>query len=355
MRGYEDRTTSGERPRTLVLLPEGGLSDPASRTRCYALAEKLTAHRNIQVLSPLEHADRVLRFLVNTFSLFALYRVAKQSRNRVTLFVQRGARFRTRVFLLLVWRRVTGSKLVFDFDDAIYIRFPQSTRSLCTEADLVLAANENLAAYARQFSRRVFVVPTSIDLNLYGLPRPPTAKHESLVIGWIGTRWNLGYLAALARPLERLKSSCDFVLALITEPSSASDLELPQEIRVRIIPWTLKDFVQNLATFDVGVCPLPDDPWTRGKSSYKVLEYMALGIPAVASPVGGIVDAIEDGKDGFLATTEDEWYVHLSELLHHPELRSKMGKAGREKVESRYSLDVTAESVERYFSELDRE
>lgn len=292
---------------------------------------------------------------MNTTRLLSLYRVAKQSRNRVTLFAQRGTKVRIRVMLLLTWHKITGSKLVFDLDDALYVRFPWSTRALCRHSDVVIVANHGLADYARQFSRRVFVVPTSIDLKVYELPGSPSPTRDIPVIGWIGTCWNLRYLSILATPLKRLKLSNKFVLTLVTDPSSVGEVGLPPQIPLRIIPWTLKDFVQNLAGFDVGVCPLPDNEWTRGKSSYKVLEYMALGIPSVASPVGGIADAIDPGTDGFFAATEDDWYERLRDLLDHPEMRREMGKAGRKKVEARFSLDAAAKAIERQLDELDQE
>ncbi len=249
---------------------------------------------------------------------------------------------------------MTASKLIFDFDDALYIDFPWSTRQLCRHADVVLAANKVLAKYARQYSNHVFVVPTSIDLKLYQPPERAPANRDAAVIGWIGTRWNLGYLRMLEAPLSRLIASFDFVLTLITDPSSAGEVSLPPEIPLRVVPWTLGDFVQNLSTCDVGICPLPDNPWTQGKSSYKVLEYMALGIPAVASPVGGIIDAIEPGADGYFATSGDDWYIHLRDLLEDPNLRREMGRAGRRKVEARFSLDVAVSEIERHLEELDR-
>ena len=335
------------------MLPESTIDNPASRTRCYALVDKLSGRRDVVLLTSKAHPDRVFRFLRNTRLVLSLYPLSKRAGHQVTVFAQRGTKFRSRVYLLLLWRRVTRSMIVFDFDDAVFIQFPRGTRDFCSGADAVFAANEYLAAYARRFSNHVFVMPTSIDLSLY--QRPPTlpVKGDVPVIGWIGTSWNLEYLRILARPLQRLRMSNDFVLTLITDPTMVRGLDLPPDIRLRIVPWTLGDFIANLATFDVGVCPLPDNPWTRGKSGYKVLEYMALGIPAIASPVGEVSHTIDPGTDGFLAATDDDWYTHLRYLLEHPELREAMGNAGRRKVESQFSLDGAVKEIEKHLSELD--
>ncbi len=342
-------------PRTLVMLPESTVNNPASRARCYALVDKLAAGRDITVLGSKEHRDRIFRFLLNSYTLLTLFPLSKAAGHRVTLFAQRGTKFRTRVDLLLFWKKITESKLLFDFDDAIFIQFPRGTQRLCHSADVVVAANEYLAGYARRFSNHVFVVPTPIDLGLYQRPATLPVKGDVPVIGWIGTSWNLEYLRLLVRPLQRLHASNDFVLTLVTDPSMARELELPADIPLKIVPWTLSDFIPTLATFDIGVYPLPDDPWTRGKSGYKVLEYMALGIPAVASPVGEVIHTIDPGVDGLLAATEEDWYIHLRRLLEHPELRETMGRAGRKKVESRFSLDAAVKEIEKRLDELDRE
>ena len=335
------------------MLPESTIDNPASRTRCYALVDKLSGRRDVVLLTSKAHPDRVFRFLRNTRLVLSLYPLSKRAGNQVTVFAQRGTKFRSRVYLLLLWRRVTRSLIVFDFDDAVFVQFPKGTRDLCSGADAVFAANEYLATYARRFSNRVFVVPTPIDLSLYHRPPAVPVKGDVPVIGWIGTSWNLEYLRILARPLQRLRMSNDFVLTLITDPTMVRGLDLPPDIRLRIVPWTLGDFIANLATFDVGVCPLPDNPWTRGKSGYKVLEYMALGIPPIASPVGGVIGTIDPGKDGLFATTEDEWYVHLRNLLEPQELRDVIGRAGRRKVESRFSLDAVARQIDSRLDELD--
>ena len=297
----------------------------------------------------------VTQVLRSTWHTLALFPRSKRAANRLTLFAQRGTNVSPRFEVLLLWRKMTQSKLIFDFDDAVFLSYPRGTRALCQAADFVFVANEFLAEYARRFSKKVFVLPTSIDLDVYRRPKVATSKPSVPVIGWIGTPSNFGYLRLLTRPLLRLRRSHDFVLTLITDQSQRHRLDLPEDLPLRIVPWTLDDFVENLTTFDVGVCPLPDEPWTRGKSGYKVLEYMALEIPPVASPVGRIADLITPGVDGVLAGTEEEWHAHLRELLENPKLRVEMGRAARKTVEARFSMDAVAREIVGHLDELDKE
>jgi glycosyltransferase involved in cell wall biosynthesis len=114
------------------------------------------------------------------------------------------------------------------------------------------------------------------------------------------------------------------------------------DVRVEILPWSEETEVALLQTCDVGIMPLPDEPWTRGKCGFKMIQYMACGLPVVASPVGVNKEIVEHGVNGFLAVTNDEWLTALSTLRDNPELRRKMGAAGRRKVEEKYCLQVTA-------------
>lgn len=338
--------------RTLVMLPESTIEDPASRTRCYALVNRLSEPRNVVLLPVRDRRNRINSFVMDIFRTLRLYLLTKRAEDGIILLAQRGTKSRTHVKLLLVWRRVTESKIAFDFDDAVFLQSPKGTRDLVSGADTVIAANEYLAAYARQFSDKVLRVPTAIDLDLYCRPYT-THRNEEPVIGWIGTPWNLEYLRLLRAPLRRLRGSHDFVLTLITDPLGARDLNLPEDIPLRVLPWRLDKFTENLASFDIGVCPLPDTPWTRGKSGYKVLEYMAMRIPPVASPVGELAHIVTHGEDGLLAATEDEWFTSLRTLIDQPELRERIGDAGRRKVEQHFSTEVIARQIEGQLQNLD--
>jgi len=234
--------------------------------------------------------------------------------------------------------------LVFDFDDAIFLRYrspangwlsllkaPGKTRTICRLASHVIVGNDYLAEYARTFNGNVTVVPTTIDTNTYrvGAPRETTMP----VIGWTGSYSTVQHLDLLRRVLCELAGREQFRLRVI----GACDYRL-EGVEVEVLPWRADTETQDLAEVDIGVMPLPDDLWSRGKCGCKALQYMGLGIPAVCSPVGMNANLIRDGENGFFANTEREWVTKLTLLLRSPQLRRKLGLAGRRTVEERFSV-----------------
>jgi glycosyltransferase involved in cell wall biosynthesis len=237
--------------------------------------------------------------------------------------------------------------VVYDFDDAIYLgqantmnpwaawlRDSGKTEALCRLARHVTVGNDILAAYARPRASAVTVLPTTIDTEAYVVRgRPP---HSRPVLGWSGSVTTLPYLAAMRDTLLRLRQRLDFELRVI-----GGELEVPG-LDVRCRPWRAETEVEDLQALDVGIMPLPDDPWTRGKCGLKALQYMALGIPAVVSPVGVNAEIVRDGENGFLASTPEEWVARAAMLLTNAELRRRLGSAARRTVEDRYSARVHA-------------
>ena len=165
------------------------------------------------------------------------------------------------------------------------------------------------------------------------------------MIGWIGTPSNLAYLRILDNPLKLLHKSNDFIFRVITDPEYRSHIPLDSNLPLDVVGWSYPHFVDKLASVDVGVCPMTDDAWTRGKSGYKILEYMALEIPPVASRIPVAEGIIIDRVNGFLASNASEWVGRLRELIDSPWLRSSMGSQGRRTVESRYSLRESANQL----------
>jgi glycosyltransferase involved in cell wall biosynthesis len=242
----------------------------------------------------------------------------------------------------------TGRPYVFDFDDAIWLRhtsganalfdrlkFPGKTAALCRGAALVVTGSEYLAGYARGHASRVRVVPSSIDTDAYGLrPRPP---NERVVIGWTGSGTSLTHLEAFADVLRDLLAARPVELRVVSSrPPEISGLP------VAFREWTPATEVEEVRAFDIGIKPQPDEPWSRGKCAMKELQYMALGIPSVCSPVGGSLESVRHGENGFLAATPAEWRSHLLRLIDEPGLRERLGRAGRATVEERYSARASA-------------
>jgi glycosyltransferase involved in cell wall biosynthesis len=249
-------------------------------------------------------------------------------------------------------RLVRRLPMVFDFDDAIYLpahaeanpaaRFlkrPGKAAELCRLARHVVVGNETLAGFARQHASAVTVIPSTIDTDAYAVrAHPPNARP---VVGWTGSGTTLPYLRLLPGALVRLRERVDYELHVI-----GGELEIPG-VDVKCRPWRAETEVEDLCQLDVGLMPLPDDEWTRGKCGMKALQYMGLAITPVVSPVGANLTIVEDGVSGFHARTEEEWVERIERLLRDPTLRARMGAAGRRAVEAHYSARVQAPRMAR--------
>ena len=168
------------------------------------------------------------------------------------------------------------------------------------------------------------------------------------MIGWIGTHSTTRYLKLLAAPLRRLAATDKFVLRLsgTAEPVHLDGVTTVEE------PWRMDREVELFNTCDIGVYPLPDDEWARGKCGFKAIQFMACGVPVVAAAVGVNREIIQDGVNGFLASNEEEWTAALKRLIADPDLRRRIGAAGRRTIEERYSLAVHAPRLASLLSEL---
>ena len=245
----------------------------------------------------------------------------------------------------LAWLRRAAPRYTFDFDDAIMFRDSAAVRMVSRRrqrrvarmlrgAAAVIAGNDYLAAWAQPHCARVTVVPTVVDLSAY--PIDPPAE-DAAVVGWIGTRGTLMYLHAVLPALTRLAARQPRLVVRVVSDGALDAANLP----LINVPWSLAGEIDELRRFQVGIMPLPDDLWTRGKCAVKILQYFAAGIPVVCSPVGGARDIVEHGVNGFFATTDEEWTAHLETLLADAALRRRMGAAGRALVEARYSVSAT--------------
>ncbi|OOY04241.1 glycosyltransferase family 4 protein [Thioclava sp. F28-4] len=245
--------------------------------------------------------------------------------------------------------RLAGVPVVYDFDDAIFHNYDLNRRAAVRAilgrklnaaigaSDCVFAGNEYLAAYARPHCRDVQIVPTVLDTAVYKPISPSTTAADNVpVIGWIGTpsTWS-EYLSPMQAMLASVsKQRRAKILAI----GAARDAEADPTVELR--PWREEAEVSDIQEMDIGIMPLTDTPWARGKCGYKLIQYMACGLPVIASPVGVNSEIVEHGVNGFLASNEVEWREALDALLTDPNLRARMGAAGRKKVEDQYSLQV---------------
>jgi len=234
--------------------------------------------------------------------------------------------------------------VVFDFDDAIFIgSSPELTRlraravrEACAAADRVVAGNSWLAAFVDD--PKVSVIPTCIDTEVYA-PGPAADGEGEPVVGWIGTAGNFPYLDQLEAPLRRLRQAgfrFRFVIC-----SDRRDPALFERLGAEFIPWSAAAELDILRAFDIGLMPLADDDWCRGKCSFKLIQYMAVGKPVVASAVGMNLDVVSEGMDGFLVD-EAGWYEPLAALLADAGRRAAMGASARQTAVARFSVDTAA-------------
>ena len=247
-------------------------------------------------------------------------------------------------------RIVAASRpLIFDFDDAIFLldtapanrRFgrlkcPGKTATLCRISAHVTAGNGHLADYARRHSAGVSVVPSSVDTERYR-PRASHDGRERVVVGWMGSATSQVHLERFAPVLREIVARRPVELRVV----SATPPRLPDVPHVWT-RWSAGSEAAALAGFDVGIMPLSDDAWSRGKCAMKALQYMGTGVPTVAGRVGANAEVVTHGHDGFLATTPEDWVAHVTALVDAPALRARIGTAGRCTVEERYSMRVCA-------------
>ncbi len=249
----------------------------------------------------------------------------------------------------------SGVPIVFDFDDAVfvsykspsngylsYLKFPAKTAEIVRLSEHVMAGNQYLADYSLQYNEKVTIVPTTINTEKYPMVERPGPDVPT--IGWSGSFSTVQHLDTIRDTIRGIAETEEFRLRVIGTPS----YKIP-DVDTEAMQWRSQTEIEDLSEIDIGIMPLPDEDWSRGKCGLKALQYMALGIPTVCSPVGVNSTIIKDGVNGFLADGPEEWIEVLKKLLHSPELRRKIGLAGRKTVENEYSAKVVAPRVAAIF------
>ena len=228
----------------------------------------------------------------------------------------------------------SNPRVILDLDDAEFTdpafreRAPakEATKQVATQVMAVVVCNQYLANTVLSVARAIFKIPTTVDEGRF-VPIDRRAS-EQITIGWTGTASTVNYLRLVLPALETVIERTGASLLIISDQSRIDWLE--QIPHVRFLKWTAEDEVRQLHEMDIGIMPLPDDPWTRGKCAFKIIQYMAVGIPTVASPVGMNCEVIQDGLTGHFARTNDEWTESLENLVRSETLRKKMGASARQ-------------------------
>ena len=258
------------------------------------------------------------------------------------------------------WVRRKSRKVLFDLDDAIMYRSSSSPqphsfsrwlkfRWMVKGSDIVTVGNHFLKNEILKVDpeKKVFVIPTCIDTSLYPQKKKISNRPE-IILGWIGTKGNLKYLKKLEPVFETIRQRFTQVKLKIVSNDFFDSPHLP----IIKKPWRLEEENEDLISFDIGLMPLNDDLWSRGKCGLKIIQYLSVGVPVVCSPIGINSDIVQDGENGFWATNDQEWVDRLSILIQNQELRYQMGLKGIETVEREYSLTVIAEKFFRVLQTL---
>jgi glycosyltransferase involved in cell wall biosynthesis len=288
-----------------------------------------------------------------TAAVFGRLRDVLRSGRYDLIFVQREAALVGPPLFEWLFARVLGRRLVFDFDDAVFVPYTSptygrwatwlkcswKTSAIIRMSRHVIAGNSYLAEYARRYNQNVSIIPTVVDLDLY--PWAPRGPAEIPTIGWIGSPTTTQYLRPLIPLLERLGNTERFHLKIIGA-SESFRLETVPTINAA---WHMETEATDFQSLDIGLYPLPEDSWSVGKCGFKAIQYMAAGAVCIASPVGVNRQIVKDGQSGLLAATPDEWFRKLSLLLRDRDMRSRLAIEARKTVEEAYSLQVHAPSM----------
>ncbi len=236
--------------------------------------------------------------------------------------------------------------LVVDYDDAIFHQYDQhknpimramlggKLKPLPRRADLAICGNAYLQNYAARYCRRTEIVPTVVDTGVYGPALEPRAG-TPITVGWIGSPSTWTFVKPLVPLLVDAAEHHGLTIRVV---GAGPQTDVPP--RFEFLPWSEAEEVRLIQGMDIGIMPLPDEPWARGKCGYKLIQYMACGLPVIASPVGVNADIVEHGSNGFLASTPQEWAAAITALVENTALRRTMGAEGRRKIECAYSLAV---------------
>jgi glycosyltransferase involved in cell wall biosynthesis len=242
-------------------------------------------------------------------------------------------------------RTLIRKPYLYDFDDAFYLKYRKGRMRFASSilgekfdtvmagAAAVTAGNHVLANYAGRFNSNTSFLPTVVDTKRY-LPHTESRGGEIFTVGWIGSPSTADYLNGVIEPLATLGKEGRVMLVVIGGKAP----KIPN-VSIVELDWNEHTEIDLINSFDVGIMPLPDDEWARGKCAFKLIQYMACAVPVIASPVGANIDVINDGECGVLASTPQEWSDALRLVRDQMTTRVKMGEAGRSRVELHYSLD----------------
>jgi len=309
---------------------------------------KIIPFHSKEYLSCIYNHKRISRFYYLKRILKRLFDVMRCSidNNIDVVFIQKDLLPGSPPFLEIIFKKI-GKKIIFDLDDATWIGennkiFKMSNKlpGVMENSKMVFVGNKYLYEYSSKYNKYTFIIPTTVDTLLYPLRKRNQKNKKGIILGWIGTPITAStYLTIISGAINTLAKKYNITLKLIgVEDASGYGFSC----NVISVPWFEETEILELSTIDLGLMPLSDDPFSRGKCGLKLLQYMAMGIPSVASPVGVNKEIIKDGENGFLASSQDEWINKISLLIEDRKLYNTISKNARRTVEENYSLEKWA-------------
>ena len=265
------------------------------------------------------------------------------------------------ILLLERMAQVLKKPIIYDFDDAIFLEKENSTNILRTIlkaykktpqrialSSKIIVSNQYLKNISSRYihENKISIIPTCINTDLF---KPKNESNTIPVIGWLGSHSTYPYLEDILDIFPILSKQYNFILKIIGAPHK---MNLPQVHCIQK-DWSLKDEINDFQSFDIGIYPLANTEWVKGKAGFKAIQYMAAYIPCIASNVGVNKEIIQDGLNGFLVNTKEEWIAKISLLLSNPTLRSAMMREGRKTIERRFSLKTHAPAFVNGIKEFD--
>jgi glycosyltransferase involved in cell wall biosynthesis len=243
----------------------------------------------------------------------------------------------------------TSKPMVFDLDDAIWLDEGKGfADKIVAGANHVIVGNSYLADWTSQYNANVSIVPTAIDLNLY---QNKNKQVDRFVIGWIGTSSNFKYLKLIVPALKRfVEKRNDVKIKIIADRFPDELIQLISHIE--FCQWHPDTYVNEMADFSVGIMPLLDDEWTKGKCSFKMLQYMAMKLPVIVSPYGMNEEVLTLGDIGYGPTSQDDWFDALESVYGSNSMCLKMGENGFQIIEDHFSIPIVARKIASVFNAL---
>ncbi len=270
----------------------------------------------------------LIRWVIISKMLFNRILQILKSNHYDVMFIQNEfLPFKTTLFGTII--SILNKKIIYDFEDAY---FSKKTEQIIKKSKYVIAGSNYLQSYALKYNKNVAVIPTSVDISRYQAKTDYESKN--ITIGWIGTPYGLNNLDLLDDVFNELKKNHAFTVKIVSSKNYA--FESIKNINKK---WRLEDEIDDLLSFDIGIMPLVNNEFNQGKCGFKLIQYLAVGVPVICSPIGVNKEIVQDGINGFWADTPDEWIKKLSLLIKNKELRISFGKKGRESIMDKYTIE----------------